>query len=112
MCSSDLEGFVDDTGELFATGGGSTSPVVFGSDTPEVCTVSGNIVSFLIEGLCVVTANQDGDNNYRAAPEVILEIEVVERDLVAVPTLSTWSLITMLLLMLSIGAMVIRRNAF
>lgn len=106
------EGFVDDTGQLFATGGGSTSPVVFGSDTPNVCTVSGNTVSFFEEGTCVVTANQAGDDNYSAAPEVTLEIEVVENELVAVPTLSSWSLITMLLLMLSIGAMVIRRNTF
>jgi hypothetical protein len=110
--SDPSEGTVDDIALLFATGGGSSSPVVFGSDTPDVCTVAGNTVSFLIEGTCIVTANQAGDDNYNAAPEISLEIEVTESDLVAVPTLSTWSLITMLMLMLSIGMMVIRRSTF
>ncbi|MCA3068455.1 MAG: hypothetical protein ING73_16250, partial [Rhodocyclaceae bacterium] len=55
---------------LSATGGGSTSPVVFASNTAPVCTVSGATVSVLSVGSCVLTANQAGDATYADAAEV------------------------------------------
>jgi hypothetical protein len=53
-----------------ATGGASGNPVTFGSSTPNVCTVAGNTVSFVIGGSCTVTANQTGNANYLAAGQV------------------------------------------
>jgi RHS repeat-associated protein len=58
------------TFNLTATGGGSASPVVFGSNSTSICTVSGSTVSVLSVGSCLLTANQAGDATYAAAPEV------------------------------------------
>ncbi|NJR13250.1 MAG: hypothetical protein HC779_01815 [Phyllobacteriaceae bacterium] len=51
-----------------ATGGDSISPVTFGASGP--CSLSGGTVDFIAEGDCVVTADQAGDDNYEAAPQV------------------------------------------
>lgn len=59
-----------------ATPGPSTSPVVFGSATTSVCTVSGNTVSMLTSGACSLTADQAGDANYQAAPQVALNVTI------------------------------------
>ena len=63
-----------------AAGGPSTSPVVFSiaGGSGGVCTIAGNIVSFIGEGSCVVLANQAGDANYSAAPQVSQTV-LVER---------------------------------
>lgn len=42
-------------------------PVVFTTSTPSVCSVSGTSLSKLADGLCVVTATQDGSDIYVAA---------------------------------------------
>ena len=55
---------------LTATGGASGSPVIFSSTTPSVCTVSGVTVTDVIAGSCIVAANQAGNSNYSAAPQV------------------------------------------
>lgn len=47
----------------------STSPVIFTSATPSVCTVSGNAVSVVAAGSCVIAANAAGDANYLAAAQ-------------------------------------------
>ncbi len=60
-----------------ATGGASTSPVVFASTTPGVCTVSGSTVTMLTAGSCALTANQAADANYTAAPQVNLNVTIV-----------------------------------
>jgi hypothetical protein len=53
-----------------ATGGGSTSPVVFTSGTTGVCTVSGgDLVTFVGVGTCTIDANQAADGNYSAATQ-------------------------------------------
>ncbi len=59
-----------------ATPGASTSPLVFASTTPLVCTVSGNTVSTVSAGTCALTANQAGDANYTAAPQVNLNVAI------------------------------------
>ena len=59
-----------------ATGGASTSPVVFASTSPAVCTVSGSTVAMLAAGSCTLTADQAGDANYTAAPQVALEVVI------------------------------------
>jgi serine/threonine-protein kinase len=63
-------GTVNGSGHLEATGGGSGNPVVFSSASGKVCTVSGNTVTYTGGGSCVVDANQAGNAEYAAAPEV------------------------------------------
>jgi hypothetical protein len=45
-------------------------PVSLSSATPSVCTVEESTVSFVAGGTCTVRANQPGNSNYEAAPEV------------------------------------------
>jgi hypothetical protein len=64
---------------LLATGGGSGNPVTFTLDPASgagVCTVSGTTVSYTVPGSCVIDANQAGNANYTAAPQVTQTITV------------------------------------
>lgn len=58
--------------DIAATGGGSGEPVVFSIDpsAAAICSVTGNTVSLLSVGTCVVHANQAGNGAYFAAPQV------------------------------------------
>jgi hypothetical protein len=58
------------TYNVAATGGGSPNPVTFTTPTSGVCTVSGTSVSFTGVGNCVIDANQAGNANYNAAPQL------------------------------------------
>ncbi|HZF12168.1 MAG TPA: Ig-like domain-containing protein, partial [Thermoanaerobaculia bacterium] len=55
-----------------ATASPSGLPVSFTIDASAtaVCSISGSTVSFLTPGTCVIDANQAGDANYNAAPQV------------------------------------------
>lgn len=55
-----------------ATGGGSGNPVTFAADpsAASVCSVSGTTVTFIGGGTCLIDANQVGNANYQAAPQV------------------------------------------
>jgi hypothetical protein len=57
--------------DIAATGGESGEPVVFSIDpsAAAICSVTGNTVSFLSVGTCVVNANQAGNGAYFAAPQ-------------------------------------------
>jgi hypothetical protein len=63
---------------LTASSGTTTSPppgtmpppIVFRSDTPAMCTVSGSVAIPTAAGFCVITASQAGDGNYAPAPDV------------------------------------------
>lgn len=44
--------------------------VSFSSTTPSICTTSGNIVTAISAGTCVIAANQAGNASYSAAPQV------------------------------------------
>ena len=59
---------------LSAVGGASGNPLVFGSLTPAVCTVSGNTVTMLAVGTCTLTADQAGNANYEPAAQVTLDV--------------------------------------
>lgn len=64
---------VGTSANVTATGGGSTSAVVFSVDAssgPGVCSASGATLTFSAVGQCVVDANQAADANYLAAPQV------------------------------------------
>jgi hypothetical protein len=70
------------TSTVAAYGGAGGEPVVFGTNTPSICTVSGtnnHTVTPVLAGTCVITANQAadaGDTLYNAAPQVLLNIVV------------------------------------
>jgi len=68
---------------LVASGGASGNPVVFASSTAQVCQVSGVTVTMLAAGRCSLTANQAGDANHQAAPQVALDVDIAA----AMPTL-------------------------
>jgi hypothetical protein len=63
-----------------ATGGGSTNAVMFTSSTTSVCTVSTSgaltTASLIAPGMCTIAANQAGNTNYLAAPQVTLTFSV------------------------------------
>lgn len=105
------QGLLLTDGTLSATGGGSGNPIVFASTTPDTCTVSGNVVSYIEIGTCSVTADQAGDDNWNAAAQATLNISVLSPT-TGIPTLSTWGLITMVLAMLGLGGIVSRRRKF
>lgn len=57
----------------------SALPVSFSSETPSVCSVEGQTVSFLSAGTCTVDANQAGSANYEQAPQVQQSLTVSKR---------------------------------
>ena len=67
---------VGGTGKLAATPGASGNAVVFSSNTPSFCTVTGTTVTGVAAGSCVVAANQPGNNVYGDAPPVTQNITV------------------------------------
>jgi hypothetical protein len=74
-------GTVLSSAHLSATGGGSGNPVVFSvasSSGPGVCSLSGNTVTFGAVGNCVIDANQAGNAQYMAAPQVQRTIVVTK----------------------------------
>ncbi|CAK0764729.1 hypothetical protein CCP3SC15_3150001 [Gammaproteobacteria bacterium] len=67
------------TGTLSATGGSSGNPVIFASQSPAVCTTSGSngaTVMGITAGTCTLTANQAGNTNYNAAPQLTLSFRI------------------------------------
>jgi len=48
----------------------SALTVAFTSETPNVCTVTGSIVTLLTTGTCTIKSNQSGGSGWEAAPEV------------------------------------------
>ncbi|CAK0759704.1 hypothetical protein CCP3SC15_2500001 [Gammaproteobacteria bacterium] len=61
---------VDGSGMLSATGGASGNPVIFTSQSTDICTVSGNTVTGVSAGTCTIAASQAGSANYNAAHQV------------------------------------------
>ena len=64
---------------LSATGGASANPVTFASTTLSICTTGGSngqTLTILAEGVCALTANQAGNTNYSAAPQVTASITI------------------------------------
>jgi serine/threonine-protein kinase len=74
-------GTIFSSANLSAIGGGSGNPVVFSVDPSsgaQVCALSGTVVTFGRTGTCVVDANQAGNDNYTAAPQVQRKITVTK----------------------------------
>jgi hypothetical protein len=74
-------GTIFSSARLSAIGGGSGNPVVFSVDPSsgaQVCFVSGTVLTFGRTGTCVIDANQAGNDDYTAAPQVQRTITVTE----------------------------------
>ncbi len=52
--------------------------VAFSSATTDTCTVSGSMVTFIATGTCTINADQPGDTNYNAAPQVQQTLDVAD----------------------------------
>jgi hypothetical protein len=61
---------MDESPVTIAATASSGLTVAFSSATTGVCTVSGTTVTLLHVGLCTINANQAGDTNWNAAPQV------------------------------------------
>ena len=57
---------------LAATGGASGNPVTYSIDASSTggCSITAGVVGFTAAGSCVIDANQAGNANYNAAPQV------------------------------------------
>ena len=64
-------------GPLSATASPSGYTVMFTSNTPSVCTVSGTTLTLLTSGVCSITATQPGDATYAPAQPVTQLITVL-----------------------------------
>ncbi len=53
-------------------------PVIFVSNSPAICTVSGVKVTLVSAGVCSITAAQSGNGNYAAAPAATRTFSAVE----------------------------------
>ncbi|MGB6830393.1 MAG: protease pro-enzyme activation domain-containing protein [Terracidiphilus sp.] len=74
-------------------------PVTFSTNTPTVCTVSGDTASLLASGYCTVYASQTGNSNYSPALLVGHQIQVLHASqtitfpaIASQPALSTFAL--------------------
>ena len=56
----------------------SGAPIVYSSLDTGVCTVSGTTVTMVAVGTCQIAANQDGDDVFMAAPQVTVDVLLVE----------------------------------
>ena len=81
-------------------------PVSYASDTPAVCTVSGSVVTMLTPGICTIVASQGGDANWLPAEPVRRDIALLE-SILAIPTLSPWTLALLALLLGGLGLRVL-----
>jgi hypothetical protein len=68
-------------GTAYTIGASATSAlaVVHGTSSPGICTVSGNLASFVAEGTCVLTADQGGDATFTAATQATQSVTVSRR---------------------------------
>ncbi len=66
--------------------------VVFASNTPNVCTVSGSTVSGVAAGNCTIAASQPGDNTYSAASTVTKSVTVTKAQTIGAITFNPTTL--------------------
>ena len=66
------------TATVTATATSGLTPVIFSSLTNTICSINGTTVAGLAGGICTIAANQAGNANYSAAPQVTKDI-IVEK---------------------------------
>ena len=124
--SAPLDARVGDVYTPQAIGGASGHPVVFSvagvskalsartaKAAGAVCTISAGAVSFGAEGTCTITAMQDGNADYAAAPavtQVIIVNAAAGAGAMPVPTLSMWAVTLLSLALAAFVAMGRRRK--
>ena len=59
-----------------ASGGASLNAIVYGSNTPSVCTVSATTVTMVAAGICIISADQPGNATYAAAAQVTQNVTI------------------------------------
>lgn len=64
----------------------SALPVTITSTTPAVCTVSGTTLTLVAAGACSLSADQNGDTTYNAAPSVVVKFTVASVSGTVLPT--------------------------
>jgi hypothetical protein len=74
--SPELTGTVGEIANLSATASSGLTEITFASSPSAVCTIDGDVISFVSEGDCIVTANQAGNEKFHAAKEVSATIVV------------------------------------
>jgi len=57
---------------------GASTPVVMTSQSPPICTVTGNLITFLAVGNCMLTFNKAGNDKFEAAPQVSATIKITK----------------------------------
>ena len=57
---------------------GADTPIVITSQSPPICTVDGNTISFLAVGNCMLTFNKAGNDKFEAAPQVSTTIKIIQ----------------------------------
>jgi len=78
-----------DTFTVAASGGASGNPVTFSVGAGSVCTLSGATYTMTSDtGFCYVVANQAGNNNYSAAPQVTDTVTAVKTVVKIAPTVT------------------------
>jgi hypothetical protein len=78
-----------DSFTVAATGGASGNPVTFSVGTGSVCTLSGATYTMTADtGTCSVIANQAGNSNYAAAPQVTETVTAVKKVTKVLPTVT------------------------
>jgi hypothetical protein len=80
LAADPAAGVVDGTSALSATASSGLTVDDFGSSTPGVCIVLGSTVTYQAAGTCTVTADQAGDDDFNAAPQVSIDIIVAMAD--------------------------------
>ena len=68
-------------GSAFSLGATASSglPVSYTSQTPAICTVSGDTTTLIAAGVCSIAANQAGDAHWLPAPQVVHSFTVTKR---------------------------------
>jgi len=77
-----LTGTIGTTVDLSATATSGLTAITFVSSPSTVCTISGNTVSFVSAGNCIVTANQVGNDKFNAAKQVSATIVVSAAEII------------------------------
>src|SRR5271157_1492900 len=65
-------------------------PVIFGTLTPSVCTVSNNVVTFLSSGTCTIAADRGGNGMFVSASKVTPNLTGCIDCTPPIPTLPQW----------------------
>ncbi len=68
----------------------SALAVTYGTATPAVCSVTGTTVTMVGAGTCTITADQSGNGNYLAAPQVTQSVVIgLAAQVITLPFLAT-----------------------